>query len=177
MAVNPGDVIIDGTVKWTVQDLRGGTDGNPVGTILAFAGNSSIPDGYLLCDGAAVSRTDYADLFAVIGATYGRGDNSTTFNLPNLTDKFLQGDVSAGKVMSAGLPNITGMFQGSWQVNFDASNGAFTRSRTATVHAAGSTSYSYPQTVHLNASLSSPIYGASTTVQPPAVTVKFIIKY
>lgn len=83
MAVNPGDVIIDGTVKWIMRDLRGGTDGNPVGTILAFAGNGALPDGYLMCDGAAVSRTDYADLFAVIDTIYGSGDGLTTFNLPN----------------------------------------------------------------------------------------------
>lgn len=175
--IQPNDVITDGTVEWTVRDIRGGTDGNPVGTILAFAGNGAIPDGYLLCDGAAVSRTDYADLFAVIGATYGSGDGSTTFNLPNLTDKFLQGDSTAGVTKPAGLPNITGMVQGSWQVNFDNSNGAFTRSGTNTVHASGSTSYSYPQRFHLDASRSSPIYGASTTVQPPAVTTKYIIKY
>lgn len=175
--IKPNDKITDGTVEWTVRDIRGGTDGNPVGTILAFAGNGALPDGYLLCDGAAVSRTDYADLFAAIDTIYGTGDGSATFNLPNLTDKFLQGNVSAGKVMSAGLPNITGMVQGSWQVNFDNSNGAFTRSGTHTVYASGSTSYSYPQRFHLDASLSSPIYGASTTVQPPAVTVKYIIKY
>lgn len=59
------------------------TDSTPVGTILPFAG-SSAPTGYLICDGSAVSRTTYANLFAVIGTTYGAGDGSTTFNLPNL---------------------------------------------------------------------------------------------
>ena len=52
---------------------------------------STAPDGYLLCDGAAVSRTTYADLFAVVGTTYGTGDNSTTFNVPNLQGKMPQG--------------------------------------------------------------------------------------
>ena len=55
----------------------------PIGTITPFAG-STIPDGYLTCDGTAISRTTYSDLFAVIGTTYGSGDGSTTFNLPNL---------------------------------------------------------------------------------------------
>ena len=55
----------------------------PVGTILPFA-DSTIPDGYMLCDGSALSRTEYAGLFAIIGTTYGVGDGSTTFNLPNL---------------------------------------------------------------------------------------------
>ena len=52
---------------------------------------ATAPDGYLLCDGAAVSRTTFADLFAVIGTTYGVGDNSTTFNVPNLQGKMPQG--------------------------------------------------------------------------------------
>ena len=55
----------------------------PSGVISIFAGNTA-PDGYLICDGSEVSRTEYADLFAVIGTTYGEGDGATTFNLPNL---------------------------------------------------------------------------------------------
>lgn len=55
-----------------------------IGSILSFAG-STIPDNYLVCDGAAVSRTDYADLYSVIGDRYGSGDGSTTFNVPNLS--------------------------------------------------------------------------------------------
>ena len=57
-----------------------------VGSIIAFPG-STVPGGYLLCDGSAVSRTAYASLFAVIGTTYGAGDGATTFNLPNLTGR------------------------------------------------------------------------------------------
>lgn len=54
-----------------------------IGSILAYLG-SDVPEGYLLCDGSAVSRTDYPELFSVIGSIYGDGDGSTTFNLPNL---------------------------------------------------------------------------------------------
>lgn len=53
---------------------------------------NTAPTGWLICDGSAVSRTTYADLFAVIGTTYGAGDSSTTFNLPDF-----QGRVPAGK--------------------------------------------------------------------------------
>ena len=60
----------------------------PSGVILPFGG-SSAPTGFLICDGSAVSRTDYADLFDVIGTTYGSGDGSTTFNLPNLSSGVL----------------------------------------------------------------------------------------
>jgi len=58
----------------------------PAGTITMFGG-SSAPTGYLLCDGSAVSRTTYADLFTAIGTTYGTGDGSTTFNVPNVKGK------------------------------------------------------------------------------------------
>lgn len=55
----------------------------PSGSVSMFAG-AAAPEGYLLCQGQAVSRSTYSDLFAVIGTTYGSGDNSTTFNIPNL---------------------------------------------------------------------------------------------
>lgn len=57
------------------------------GMIFPYAG-SSAPTGFLLCDGSAVSRTTYADLFALISTTYGSGDGSTTFNVPNLKGRF-----------------------------------------------------------------------------------------
>ena len=62
----------------------------PIGTIKAYAGTEGI-NGYLLCDGSAISRTDYSELFSVIGTTYGAGDGSTTFNLPNLNGKVIVG--------------------------------------------------------------------------------------
>jgi microcystin-dependent protein len=52
---------------------------------------ATAPDGYLLCDGSAVSRSTFADLFAVVSTTYGSGDGSTTFNVPNLQGKMPQG--------------------------------------------------------------------------------------
>jgi microcystin-dependent protein len=62
----------------------------PPGAVMAFA-RSSVPTGWLKCNGAAVSRTTYADLFAAIGTTYGAGDGSTTFNLPDLRGEFIRG--------------------------------------------------------------------------------------
>jgi microcystin-dependent protein len=58
------------------------TSGVPIGVMHDF-GQAALPFGYLACDGAAVSRTTYAALFAKVGTTYGVGDGSTTFNLPN----------------------------------------------------------------------------------------------
>lgn len=70
---------------------------NPAGAIIAFAGTVA-PAGYLLCDGSAVSRATYANLFDVIGESFGQGDNSTTFNLPDFRGRFLRGvDGGAGR--------------------------------------------------------------------------------
>ena len=58
----------------------------PAGSVLMFAG-ATVPPGYAICDGRAVSRADNPNLFAAIGVAYGAGDGSTTFNLPNLKDR------------------------------------------------------------------------------------------
>jgi microcystin-dependent protein len=60
---------------------------------------ASAPTGYLLCAGSAVSRTTYAALFAILGTTFGAGDGSTTFNLPNYTDRM---PIGAGTIAALG---------------------------------------------------------------------------
>ncbi|MDD3593026.1 MAG: phage tail protein [Candidatus Gastranaerophilales bacterium] len=68
----------------------------PAGTVI-WSARSSAPSGWLICNGAAVSRTTYADLFTAIGTAFGNGDGSTTFNLPLLTDqRFIRGWTSSG---------------------------------------------------------------------------------
>ncbi len=69
---------------------------NPVGSMQMYAG-STAPSGYLICDGTAVSRATYAKLFAVIGVGFGIGDNSTTFNIPDM-----RGAAPAGVGTSSG---------------------------------------------------------------------------
>ncbi len=79
----------------------------PAGMVNPFAGNTA-PHGYLICDGAAIDRTTYARLFAVIGTIYGSGNGSTTFNLPDLRGEFVRG-LDAGRGVDAGRAN--GSFQ------------------------------------------------------------------
>lgn len=82
------------------------------GTLIPFAG-STPPEGWLKCDGSAISRTTYTTLFAVIGTTYGVGDGSTTFNLPNLMNvKLLKGSSVQvkGNGMTLGLTNGSGNY-------------------------------------------------------------------
>ena len=70
---------------WDGQYLTS-VEGVNTGVIVPW-GSTSIPSGFLECNGAAVSRSTYAALFAVIGTTYGAGDTTTTFNVPDLTDR------------------------------------------------------------------------------------------
>lgn len=69
--------------------------GVPVGSLLAFAG-ATAPTGYLLCDGRVISRTTYAALFAVIGTSYGPGDGSTTFKVPDTRGNAIVGQDNMG---------------------------------------------------------------------------------
>ena len=70
---------------------------NPTGTVLSYAG-AAAPSGYLICDGSQVSRIVYAALFNVIGESFGEGDNTTTFHLPDMRGRFFRGqDDGAGR--------------------------------------------------------------------------------
>ena len=157
---------------------------NPTGTIIAFAGNT-LPKGYLLCDGSKVSRTTYKKLFDVIGTTYGAGDGSTTFILPNLIDRFLEGSSVAGQYIDAGLPNITGRRVASWGGGDYGGRGYTTgcfkqdadKNIPPTINGENWNGDGNGTGFAFDASLSNPIYGNSTTVQPPAVTMRYIIKY
>lgn len=75
-----------------------------VGTIMPWS-DASIPTGYLECDGSAVSRTTYAALFAVIGTTYGVGDGTTTFNVPDLQDNVPMGKSATKALATTGGAN------------------------------------------------------------------------
>jgi len=87
---------INATLTKYVCNGTAGSDGIPIGTIMAFGG-ISVPTGWLLCDGTQVSRTTYSGLFSVIGTSFGSGNGSSTFHLPDLRGRFLRGvDGSAG---------------------------------------------------------------------------------
>lgn len=161
----------------TYADL---VDPVPTGVVLPFGG-STVPEGFLLCNGAAISRTTYAKLFAAIGTLYGAGDGATTFNLPDMRDRFAEGagTYSVGTAVEAGVPNITGSsFVVSVNPNWPSSSGCVDISSvvdswklisgsSVTVWGGG----------RINASRSSSIYGNSTTVQPNSLIFNYIIKY
>ena len=164
----------------------------PTGMISAF---HTVPEGWLQCNGAAVSRTTYAALFAVIGTKYGSGDGSNTFNLPLLHHKFIEGtntQSEVGQSVSAGLPNITGST--SWDVNGlgkagvgysscgssrISNNGAMSVSAGtywACIGSSGSDSNGNNAVVNINARSSNSTYGSSSVVQPSSTRLLFCIK-
>lgn len=149
----------------------------PPGTLIHYAGRT-VPSGWLICNGANVSRKGYAALFAAIGTTYGAGDGSTTFGLPNLNGRFLEGTTSTSEVgtyKSAGLPNITGYFSNNGDGRFETSSGSFTNNPSVTNSHSGN-NVNEGRGFDFSASKSSFFYGQSSTVQPPAMVALVLIK-
>lgn len=138
--------------------------------------------GYLLCNGAAVSRTTYKNLFAVIGTNFGEGDGSTTFNLPDFRDRTFWGaNNNLMKVLAAGLPNIEANLSNNADRNVFNNNmgGAFYRNSSGGSYWAA-IAYDDRNTwgnIYFDASRHDAIYGNSKTVQPPAISVNIFIKY
>jgi microcystin-dependent protein len=84
-----------------------GADGSPTGSIVMFGGTSA-PSGWLFCSGQDVSRSTFSALFSVIGTSYGAGDGSTTFGLPDLVSRFPLGSSVPNSVGSSGGSNTHG---------------------------------------------------------------------
>ena len=117
-------IICDGSAWQTV----GKSSGVPAGSIMHYAA-VTVPGGWLEANGAAVSRTTYATLFAAIGATFGPGDGVTTFNLPDLRGEFLRGfdngrGVDSGRVL--GSAQASQMSSHTHTVIHDTSSGSYT---------------------------------------------------
>ena len=81
-----------------------GIEGIPTATIVPWS-SSSVPSGFLECNGAAVSRSTYSALFAIVGTTYGAGDGASTFNLPDLQDNVAVGKSGTKALASTGGAN------------------------------------------------------------------------
>ena len=139
---------------------------------------------WLLCNGQAVSRTTYADLYALIGTNFGEGDGATTFNVPNYQGKFLRGlggdsAVDVYTTQAEGLPNITGnsgAIAGSLAAGgTGAGTGALNTAQSTAQYAATSNVVQSVE-VTMDASKSNAIYGASNHVTPINQAVNWFIK-
>lgn len=181
------------------KDSIAGIQKLKIGSIIMYSGSDSSVDDFLLCDGSAVSRTIYADLFNVIGTTYGSGDGSSTFNLPN--------DVRPKCIVDSGS-DASGNWWRQWSDGWIEQGGnATTGSGTITlsipynnsvytvlvISISNSTgqSYSFANrirtrsetsfTYYTNSSSSATWYaagqGATTPDLPALMTLKYMIKY
>ena len=121
----------------------------------------------LLCDGSSFDTTKYVQLAELF----------SNGKLPDLNGRFLQGSTTAGQMIEAGLPNITGSVYIGSCVDSYSSNGCFYRNNTG-AHREGTPASSNPTNdINFDASKANAIYGKSNTVQPPAYTVKYYICY
>lgn len=158
----------------------------PIGGIMMW-GTTSVPSGWLECAGQAVSRTTYANLFAVLGTTYGVGDGSTTFNLPDMRGEFVRGydngrGVDSGRTIGSSQAEDVPDHNHQWYEEDD--NGSSKRIDTTTAGGAASTFDSDGTAKAMN---SYELYGDCWTSsqldfgtgenRPRNVALMFIIKY
>lgn len=137
----------------------------PAGSIIMWSG-SSAPSGWLLCDGSNVSRTTYASLFAIAGTSYGVGDGSTTFGLPDLRDRFPLGKGTNNATLGA----ETGSMSASSILTTGADGDGDLTPSTTTVAASAKDS----STTSVIASITQASHTHSVTV--PSSVVNYIIK-
>lgn len=148
-----------------------------IGALIVYPINHT-PDNCLSCDGYALKKVDYEELYSIIGNEFNSGNEpNDEFRIPdyNLTERFLQPSSFVAQKKEAGLPNITGSFSCRTTNNI---SGCFTSTYNYNGQAYwGGVNNDAYYVKTFNASLSSSIYGNSTTVQPSAQTVHLCIKY
>lgn len=136
----------------------------PIGTVIVWT-KEEIPEGWLECNGQPVPDS-YPDLKALMPVT------------PNYQGRFLEGSVTPGEVKEAGLPNITGHWDnsfGNWFA-YSRSGAIYEGAERYSTQVGRNVGAFTTRSFMFDASKANPVYGKSETVQPPAVTVKYIIK-
>lgn len=178
------------------QEIAIDSVGVPVGTVLPWLmGEGTVPSGYLLCYGQNVSRTTYADLFALFGTAYGVGNGSTTFGLPDLRGMVLagkanmggsdKGNLTGGTTLGAaiGQQNRTAAVTGSGTATGTVSGTTGTNSNNHNVGVSGSgvdlAGTPHTHTFSASASLAVALTSATTasfSVVQPSFVVNWIVK-
>lgn len=159
----------------------------PIGTTFDFPARCAIPEGFLICNGASLSRTEYPELFSVIGTTWG-SDDPSTFKLLDAHHRFREGTSvlsEVGTYVPAGLPNILGTFRLRTAALGDGSiskigwaSGAITDNdaEIGTSSAISTVSVTATQLFNFSANRSNQVFGASGTVQPSAMRALVLIR-
>jgi len=169
-----------------------GVQGVNTGLIIPWS-STSIPSGFLECDGSAVSRTTYVGLFAVVGTSYGVGDGSTTFNLPDLMDKVCQHTSptkafasTGGAETAADSGSISGVSIGNTTLStgqLPSHSHPMKNNATGQTGSGGSSGYGYGSTgstggggAHGHADAGASFSGGTNSILQPYVTLVYIIK-
>lgn len=165
----------------------------PAGCVTAFAGSGTVPAGWFVCDGHEVSRGEHPELFAAIGVTYGDGDGSTTFNLPDFRGRFLRGYLGElsgeiGAEQAEGLPDVDlalRMDNPNVRANVKAAprmdEGVYGSDGYAVTDTTGTDEYMIQQSNLIDKEkagvlVKSAVYGRSEHVTPMNFAVQWIIK-
>ena len=165
----------------------------PAGCVMAFAGSGTVPAGWFVCDGHEVSRGEHPELFAAIGVTYGDGDGSTTFNLPDFRGRFLRGYLGElsgeiGAEQPEGLPDVDlalRMDNPNVRANVKAAprmdEGVYGSDGYAVTDTTGTDEYMIRQSDLIDREkagqlVKSAVYGRSEHVTPMNFAVQWIIK-
>ena len=170
-----------------------GIEGIPTATIVPWT-SASVPTGFLECNGAAVSRSTYSALFAIVGTTYGAGDGASTFNLPDLQDNVAMGKSGTKALASTGGANTV---QSTGNVGGTTANATLSTAQLAshshtgggnagnpfgainpgtnTFFSAATTGSTGSGTGHQH-NMSATFTGDSTSVLQPYLTIIYIIK-
>jgi microcystin-dependent protein len=156
-----------------------GNGSGTIGEIVAFSGGT-VPYGYLACDGSAVSRTVYANLFLVTGTAWGVGNGSTTFNLPDLRGRFIRG-VNAGSGNDPDATSRTAIHGGNTGDNVGSYQGDRLKSHRHKMHDDSPQSFG---TIKTSAAFSGTNtsnfytgYTGGSETRPKNANVQFIIRY
>ena len=153
----------------------------PIGSVIFYLG-TTIPDGYLLCNGASLSRTEYPELFEVLGTKCGSVD-SAHFTLPDTHHRFLEGTTTLseiGSYIAAGLPNMTGRFVASAVTLANRANGTGVFSNAKTYGSSQTSNNSNgggDVDLPFDASNSNALFGASDTVQTASIRGYMLIRF
>ena len=185
MTIQAGQYVTDGTAVFIIDDVR---DGFRVGDIVF---RPTLHDGFIKANGAQVKASEYPRLLkyaqdnnlivednAADKTKYMYDADADTLTLPDAQGRVLQGTTGDVKEIGAGLPNITGKFERICTWTEDSiGTGAIGSEHVNKVNTVGGAAQLYMNRLTLDASRSDAIYGASDTVQPPALALIPQIKY
>ncbi len=149
----------------------------PIGTVVHYMGDT-IPEGFLLCNGASLSRAEYPELFSVIGDKCG-ADDGAHFSIPDTHHRFLEGTTvlsEIGKYISEGLPNSWGAFTTLYGMLTSANGAMAVSSQVPTLLEARPSGGSSYEVLNYSADRGNALYGNSSTVQPAALRVLALIR-